>query len=98
MSNANRHIRMAVAALAGIAMAGGFAPRAALAAADPVDVTVTIQRFVEVGDPDSGDHGNYYGIVDIGGTGNYQDSRSVQVIRGRLGDRWACVCVTAMIQ
>jgi uncharacterized repeat protein (TIGR01451 family) len=53
----------------------------ARAAGTPVTITLTIQRFVEIDDPDTGifeqSHGEYYAIADIGGTGSYQDTRNL---------------------
>jgi hypothetical protein len=83
-------VRLAVVGVVALAAAGGLAPRGALAAPDPINVTVTIQRFVEIDDPDGGifnsDHGNYYAIVDIGGTGSYMDSRATYPVQGHTPD------------
>ena len=55
--------------------------RTAAHAATPIQVTLTIQRFVEIDDPEDStfeqSHGEYYAIADVGGTGNYQDSRNL---------------------
>jgi uncharacterized repeat protein (TIGR01451 family) len=68
-------------------------------AASPVQVTVTIQRFVELQNPDGGlfgqSHGNYYGYVKIdNGEGaatptssdGYQDSRNFAPVQQDNGD------------
>src|SRR5438105_2112923 len=58
-------------------------------AANPVQVTLTIQRFVEIQSPDGGlfgqTHGNYYGLVNIDNQGD-QDTRSFAPVQKDNGD------------